>query len=283
MKSTQPNKPNIPNPANRPRPVPGKMNGKRPAPMRLPFAPGHKPSTGEWVYRHRVGLLSMVTVYLLLGAMFLSYKIVVKPAAPPSIAIEIMQDQIEEMEKEKLEKIQEKVAYEEVMNRRSNDDSDLDASLADDRHQNNDVYKEAQRVQQDMQQSQNAYNKAMAELAEKRAPVKKQSDRNAKKSDKNQRQQVKGNVTVRYFLKDRNDTYLHIPAYECQAGGEVVVQITVNNNGDVVAAAIERSSASTDDCVRNMALQAAKASSFNASQNATNKQKGTITYIFIPQ
>ena len=260
----------------------------RPAPMRLPFAPRRKPTIGEWVYRKRVGLLAMVLAYLIMGILFLSYKIVVQPAVPPTIAIEIVQEQIEEIEKEKLEQQieqeSERVSYEEVANKRSNDDSDLDASLADDRHQNNDIYEEAQRVQQDMQQSQNAYNQAMSELSsDTKKPRDKPVDRSAQKSDKNQRAQVKGNVTVRYFLKDRNDTYLHIPAYECRGGGEVVVQITVNNNGDVISASIARSSKETDDCVRNMALQAAKASSFNTSQSAPNKQKGTITYIFMPQ
>ena len=283
MKPNEPNKQTI-SPVRNTK-VDGRPVGRRPSQPPFPFMQRRKLSAAEWVYRHRVGVLAMVAVYLFLGVLILSYKIVVKPVPLPTIEIEIVQEQIEEMEQEKLEQKQESemVKYEEVMNARSNDDSELDASLSDDRHQNNDIYNEAQRVLNDMQKSKNEYNEAMASLAEKNKPKAEKSTTDGKKSDKSERARVKGNVTVRYLLEDRNDIYLHIPAYECQGGGEVVVGITVNNNGEVIAAAIASSAASTDDCVRNMALQAAKASSFNSSQSAPNKQKGSITYIFIPQ
>lgn len=284
MKPNEPNKQNLP-PVRKVK-ADGRHPSRRPTQIPFPFMQRRKLSPAEWVYNHRVGLLSMVTVYLLLGVLILSYKIVVKPVPLPTIEIEIVQEQIDEMEQEKLEQKEqhsEMVEYDEVMNTRSNDDSELDASLSDDRHQNNDIYNEAERVMNEMQQSKNDYNDAMASLAEKTKPKSMKNTNDGQKSEKNERARVKGNVTVRYMLKDRHDIYLHIPAYECQGGGEVMVGITVNNNGEVIAASIINSAAGTDDCVRNMALQAAKASSFNSAQNAPAKQKGSITYIFIPQ
>ena len=78
----------------------------------------------------------------------------------------------------------------------------------------------------------------------------------------------------------RKSRYLHIPAYQCEAGGEVVVQITVDNGGDVIAAKVRQGG---DECMRQTALNAAYRSQFNIDNSAPARQVGTITYIFIPQ
>ena len=58
------------------------------------------------------------------------------------------------------------------------------------------------------------------------------------------------------------------------------MQITVAPSGEVIAARVRSGG---DDCMRETALQAARASSFNIDSSAPDRQQGTITYMFIPQ
>ena len=88
--------------------------------------------------------------------------------------------------------------------------------------------------------------------------------------------------TVSFSLTDpvRTRRYLEVPAYQCEGGGEVVVGITVNPSGEVVAAKV---ASGGDDCMREAALEAARNSLFNIDDSAPARQSGTITYLFIPQ
>lgn len=255
----------------------------------LPFSDSHrKISFAEWVYRHQVGLLVTVVVHLTLIIMFLTYQIMITPGNIQSVTIDMIDEQFEKPQQEQREIEQlEAQQYEQVRNRVSNDNSKLNANLRDDRNsRTSDLYEEAQRVQQQLASSGDAYRRGVAELenASKRKP-KTTEDNNASKGKDSKRETayVKGNVTVSYDLPDRTDVYLHIPAYQCESGGMVVVGITVNRNGKVLSAAVEKATSTGDDCTLNMAVQAAKATTFNTSGVAPEKQKGTITYLFVAQ
>ena len=63
----------------------------------------------------------------------------------------------------------------------------------------------------------------------------------------------------------------------------MVVIIAVNNRGDVVNAKVDESVSSTDGCLRNFAIRAARLSKFSSSTTAPARQMGTITYAFIAQ
>ena len=78
----------------------------------------------------------------------------------------------------------------------------------------------------------------------------------------------------------RTSRYLAVPAYKCEGGGEVVVEITVNRAGDVTNARVVEGG---DECMRSSALGSARRSRFNIDDSAPARQQGTITYIFIPQ
>lgn len=97
-----------------------------------------------------------------------------------------------------------------------------------------------------------------------------------------QDRKVKGRVTVSFSLTDpvRTSRYLAVPAYKCEGGGEVVVEITVNRAGDVTNARVVEGG---DECMRSSALGSARRSRFNIDDSAPARQQGTITYIFIPQ
>ena len=73
---------------------------------------------------------------------------------------------------------------------------------------------------------------------------------------------------------------MSLNSYSTPEGGEVVVGITVNPSGEVVAAKV---ASGGDDCMREAALEAARNSLFNIDDSAPARQSGTITYLFIPQ
>ncbi len=93
-----------------------------------------------------------------------------------------------------------------------------------------------------------------------------------------------GATTISYYLPDRNGRYLPLPIYKCLQGGRVVVNIEVNQEGQVVRAEIDKeASGSQDPCLQESALDAAKRSLFTISTSAPARQAGTISYIFQAQ
>ena len=117
-------------------------------------------------------------------------------------------------------------------------------------------------------------------LAEAKAIGERKGDE--KSDNENKSVKVKGSVMVSYSLNNpvRHQKDLHNPGYLCEGGGEVVVNITVDRSGKVIAANV---ASGGDRCMRETALNAAFASTFNIDNSAPARQNGTITYIFIPQ
>ena len=98
-----------------------------------------------------------------------------------------------------------------------------------------------------------------------------------------------GNVMVEWSLAQRtayqnNNWHIRNPGYTCGYGssGKVTVQIKVNQNGNVIQAAV-LSSSSANECMTQQALKYAKLSRFNYSNSASTGQVGTITYTFLSQ
>lgn len=92
----------------------------------------------------------------------------------------------------------------------------------------------------------------------------------------------KGQTRIEYFLENRKHRHLYRPIYRCQSGGTVVVEITVNQKGEVINSTLKEAN-TQEHCVLNTALEASKATIFNADFNAPARQKGTIKYIFSSQ
>ena len=279
-----PGQPPVPPPPRRPAPDPNRIP--------LPFEQARRRSdAGEWIYRHRVGLLVTVVLYLIAAILFVSYKIVVFENPTTTMYVDLVdpeepeQPEPEEQEKKPVEEI-DPGQYEQVMNRASDQNAKMDVTLKDDRGTQADkLLAEAERVQQELAAGQQAFRSGMDEIAAMSKRSKPQKAASTNKSDKstseNQTVKVQGNVTVSYDLAGRTATYLHVPAYQCREGGTVVVGITVNRNGEVIGAEVEK--ASPGECIAERALQAARASSFNADGSAPERQRGTITYVFVAQ
>ena len=67
------------------------------------------------------------------------------------------------------------------------------------------------------------------------------------------------------------------PAYNSQEEGRIVINITVDPNGNVILAEIGRGTDISNSSMRNSAIDAARRAKFNRIQG-TNNQSGTITY-----
>ena len=261
----------------------------RPPRLRLPFE--KRPTDiGVWSYDHRVGLCVTVIAYLVAAIVFVSTRIAVGgPEHQTGIYIDFQEEQPRpETPEEREERLKQEAEmdFSDIRNLVSNenaesDDNRLNEHLRDDRGTNaGEIYDEAEEVQRRIRANREAYEQGLSE---------EQAILNSRKTKTDQTQnrdvKIKGRVTVSFSLVNpiRTSVKLVVPAYRCEGGGEVIVNITVNKNGHVTAASVDRASSTTDNCMLSAALGAARESRFNVDRNAPEKQTGTISYIFIPQ
>ena len=92
----------------------------------------------------------------------------------------------------------------------------------------------------------------------------------------------KGPTRINFFLEGRTGRYIHIPVYKCQGSGKVVIDIVVNQQGEVISTSVASANTS-EECIIRTALESAKISLFNIDLNAEPRQKGTISYEFVAQ
>lgn len=92
-------------------------------------------------------------------------------------------------------------------------------------------------------------------------------------------QSVNKKSSVHYSLVNRTHKYLPIPIYLCEAGGKVVVNITVSSSGEVNDASINQAASIDNQCLRDHAIEYAHKARF--SYDASKKsQLGSITFYF---
>ena len=191
---------------------------------------------------------------------------------------------------EEIEKMQKEVAFKEDISRRLDDliaaarsssepirniAVDAGSQLKDDRNTDADqLYKDAERIAKDLREGQALQEDAREETVE--LPSKKKQENTPQKS-------YSGPSVLSYTLDGRKASHLKIPAYRCYGSGDVTVIITVNNAGTVVGAKVLDAVSSSDQCLRNFAVRAARLSRFSASQTAPPNQTGEILYRFIAQ
>lgn len=93
----------------------------------------------------------------------------------------------------------------------------------------------------------------------------------------------KGKSNIHYFLDKRYHIRLPIPVYLAEGGGEVIVDIVVDRNGRVINAEPRSKPGIKDLTILAYAKQAAEKTQFNSDPSAPDREKGTITYLFVPQ
>ncbi len=250
--------------------------------LKLPFTP-KKSDLGEWAFDHRVGLCITVIAYLLFAIVFVSSKIFVGAEQHTQGFYIDLQDlaALEELRDKLQEEVAEKQEFDwnSVSNKASNELS-LDQRVQDDRGTNtSQLNDEAAKAQEAMEANRKAYQDAINSIEAER-----EQSRNKGNEGESERRDIKqkGNVTVSYSFASpvRHAQDLIVPAYQCQGGGEVVVNAWLDNSGRVTKAEIAQGG---DKCMQQTALKAAKGSRFNTSSDAPSPHSGTITYIFIPQ
>jgi hypothetical protein len=95
---------------------------------------------------------------------------------------------------------------------------------------------------------------------------------------------VEGLTTVSYDLAGRSDIVLEVPAYLCKGSGTVAVLVAVDAAGNVRRSELDPARTTTrDECMVEHALASAAGARFTRSSTAPDPQRGTITYIFLPQ
>jgi len=87
------------------------------------------------------------------------------------------------------------------------------------------------------------------------------------------------NSSMSYSLVDRTHTFLPTPIYLCEQGGKIVVNISVDSEGNVTEAYYNNASSSDNGCLIDHALEYAKASKFNTDASKAT-QLGSITFLF---
>ncbi len=149
--------------------------------------------------------------------------------------------------------------------------------LKDDRGTDADqLYKDAERLQAELENGSKAalYEDARSEAVEMK------KDQSA---DRTEKKEYSGPSVVAYNLDGRKASHLPVPAYRCMGEGRVTVIISVDPAGRVIDARVQEEVSSTDVCLKNYAVRAARLSRFNASSDAPKKQMGDIIYEFIAQ
>nr|WP_321221777.1 hypothetical protein [uncultured Psychroserpens sp.] len=86
------------------------------------------------------------------------------------------------------------------------------------------------------------------------------------------------NSSVSFSLKNRQKVKLPPPVYLCETGGKIVVNITVNGQGQVTDTYINSSSSSKNQCLIDAALDYANTAIFSTANR--KRQIGSITYYF---
>ena len=248
--------------------------------LNLPFA-RKRVDVGVWAYDHRVAILVTVVAYVLFGVAFVAADVIIeRKNSQTEIMIDLADLEALQQELERAQELNrllnERHEQSPVSNRISNENA-LDESLEDHRTNAREIYAEADEVQQRIRD--NAADYALG-LDRERQILDQRYE-----GEKIENRKVRGNVTVSYSLSKpvRHALKMPVPAYMCEGGGDVVVDIVVNPSGDVVECRINDALSAHNSCLREAALSRASESLFNADPTAPARQRGVIEYQFIAQ
>ncbi|MGJ8659673.1 MAG: hypothetical protein ACSHWV_07450 [Cellulophaga fucicola] len=127
--------------------------------------------------------------------------------------------------------------------------------------------------------SENGYAASLKELAKKRKEAKQKLGEKDAKKDEVSHNLAKRKTSISFSLVKRSAYDLPPPTYTCIEGGKVVINIVVDNLGNVIDAEFNKKSSGTSNgCLVDNAIEYALQSKF--SNSSKEKQKGTITYLF---
>jgi len=235
---------------------------------------------------NRAGLYLTVIFHLTVIIVLLLYQIDSTMRREESFVLDFSkQEEIERREREEVmkqdisQKLEDMIALarQQTSGQIRNIAVDAGAQLKDDRGTDADqLYKDAERLANELKNGQ----KDGIEEDSRDETVEMQHQN---KPDQSQQKAYSGPSVVSYTLDGRKASHLKIPAYRCYGAGDVTVIITVNPQGQVINAKVMEEISSTDQCLCNFAVRAARLSRFSASASAPARQTGEILYRFIAQ
>jgi len=231
---------------------------------------------------NNAGLYLTIAVHLIVLIIFLLTKIGFTLREEVSFVLDFTkQEETEQLEKEAQLKEDVSKELDDIIAGRKTlvrnavvDASQKGSRLKDDRFKNpNQVYEEAKALQEKL----NASKREAEANQGTDEPV------STTKVSEVKKETYKGPSVISYSLDGRKATSLPIPVYKCIGGGDVSVAIYVNRKGYVIGASVINNASSSDACLREFAVRAAKSSRFTASASSPEKQVGEIVYRFIAQ
>lgn len=240
----------------------------------------------ERLIEHRRGIMGTVIFHLLLAILLLSVEISkmnihtemeVELDAPSQEAVEQRKQEVE-----RRENIRRKTSEEEVQQMLRSIAVNENAVKSKD-SKTPDVQKYIDEVMKDLEGSTGSRYKPRKDANYKQDSLQHARDRKQQDLDSLKSTFYSGASSVSYNLKDRYARYLPIPIFKCEFGGQVVVTITVNRRGVVQKAEVVSDRSERDDCLQEVAVDAALRSRFNERPDAAALQTGTITYQFVKQ
>jgi hypothetical protein len=231
----------------------------------------------------KAGLYLTIIFHLVVIIVLLVYQINTSIKREESFVLDFSkQEEIEQRKKEEIfkkdvsKRIEEMLAAAQMSRSEiKNIAVDAGSHLKDDRNTDAEqLYKDAERLANELKKGQNAQEDAREETVE--LPSKEN------KSDE-KKKEYSGPSVVSYILDGPKASHLKIPAYRCYGCGDVTVIITVDPQGNVIGAKVLDEISSSDSCLRSFAVRAARLSKFSASSSAPARQNGEILYRFIAQ
>lgn len=233
---------------------------------------------------HRVGILATIAFHLLLMVILLACKLETRKefyGSEIELAFEPDEPEMEAVEEPQRELLPaDALVAEREMEAVRNfavdaNERDLNSNLKDEKNIDADeLYREAERLKAQMQENRDFFESVPDELAD--IP-----NTTQKEVTEEQKANIDAPTVVSYNLKGRKPYRLDSPAYKCQGGGQVVVNIVVDATGKVVGAKIDPALSVVEECINTEAIIAARNSRFTASDKAS--QSGSITYLFVKQ
>jgi hypothetical protein len=240
-------------------------------------------------YKFINGFLGTVILHLLAGIIFFSAKLTgiysqnvqIKVETPESIKQEKSEKELEEIKKAMLEKMADAfIAAQQRTNIGVNMAGKGPVVMEKDLQQTQEELDAARKQLAGIQENLDNQDKTIRSTTTEGAPIE------TKRTEKIKGKLVvyKGPTNIYFDLANRNQINLYVPVYKCQGNGQVVVNITVNQAGEVEDAEIDKQRSDNDDCLFDAAYFAALHSKFNTDMvKAPTKQKGSITYLFVAQ
>lgn len=244
----------------------------------------------QWLLTRRYGIMGTVIFHLLLAILLLSLEIS-KLQIPATLEVVVAIPPQEVLEK----KIEEKIKQAEILRKSSEEEVNrmLRSIVTNENVKRPTRQKSAENIQKYIDQvAEELKNGASSDPGRYKPQKDKHFKDDSLQYARNKKEQLLdslksvryvGESSVSYNLKDRFGRNLPIPVFKCEFGGKVVVAVVVNQRGVVQKAEIVEALSKNDECLRDVAVDAALRSTFNEKLDAPAQQQGTITYNFVKQ